>query len=245
MSENLTQLTTAEQHIPYNFTALKELGLFLFIVAFVWIAFSFYLYPLMDIPTTAPVPQRTLIALGIIAWFLKKRQQTWSSIGFKPFKPIALIIVLAVCLFAFKLFALQPLINAINTGLELPQTDISIFSHIHGNLLAYIGWIFIAIFVGGFAEEIVFRGYLITRLEEIFGGTRIALFGAVIVQAMIFGLGHYYQGMSGIISAGLLALSSGLFFLLSGRNLWPVIIVHALWDILGITLIFIKGTLSI
>ena len=37
MLKNVTQPTTLEQIVPYSFTALKELGLFLFIVAFVWI----------------------------------------------------------------------------------------------------------------------------------------------------------------------------------------------------------------
>ena len=63
-------------------------------------------------------------------------------------------------------------------------------------------------------------------------------------QAALFGLLHTYLGLSGGVSAGFSALTNGVFFLLSGRNLWPVILVHGMWDSAVATLLELNGVPS-
>ena len=46
------------------------------------------------------------------------------------------------------------------------------------------------------------------------------------------------------MSAGFSALTNGVFFLLSGRNLWPVILVHGMWDSAVATLLELNGVPS-
>ena len=79
----------------------------------------------------------------------------------------------------------------------------------------------------GVCEEIVFRGFLLTRLRELTGRTVVPL----LATSVAFGLVHVYV-------SGLLALWSGAFGLILGivtlgsRNLFPAILAHVAWDLL-------------
>ena len=67
---------------------------------------------------------------------------------------------------------------------------------------------------------------------------------AVVAQAALFGLAHTYLGLSGGVSAAFSALTNGVFFLVAGRNLWPVVLVHGMWDSAVITLLYMHGVPS-
>jgi len=55
---------------------------------------------------------------------------------------------------------------------------------------------------------------------------------ALIIQAVIFGFMHSYQGSRGMVITGLIALSFGIFYLAAKRKLFPVIFAHAAFDTL-------------
>ena len=224
--------------------AARELSVFVPIVAATSLLFTLILYPAVGISRAAPVPGRTLMALGLVWWFVGRRPGGWEMIGLKAFRPVSKMLLLTFAFFAFDLLVMQRITDFAVQLLQLDRPDRGVFDHIHGNTWAYIGWLLLAIGVGGFAEEVVMRGYLMTRLTEILGGTRVGLVGALVLQAVLFGAGHAYVGTAGFVSGTLTALMFGAFYLISGRNLWPVIIVHAVWDILGLTLIYSVGTPS-
>ena len=113
------------------------------------------------------------------------------------------------------------------------------FKGIVGNVPVYLMWLGIGIISGGLAEEMFFRGYLITRLQTAFKGLGLAPVFAVFIAGLIFGFGHYYyQGLSGWITTGMIGVVIGCLFLLYKRNLWPLIIAHAFVDSLGITVMY-------
>ncbi len=99
-------------------------------------------------------------------------------------------------------------------------------------LLIPIGW-----GTAVFGEELVFRGFLNTRLATGFGGGRAAIAVSVAVQALLFGLGHAYLGPRGIMNAAAIGLVSGGVYWANGRNLWPLVIAHGLVDSVGLTLL--------
>ena len=110
-----------------------------------------------------------------------------------------------------------------------------------GNVPVYLMWLGIGIVSGGLAEEMFFRGYLITRLQTAFKGLRLAPVLAVFIPGLIFGYGHYYyQGLGGLITTGMIGIVLGVLFLLYKRNLWPLIIAHACVDSLAITAMFMQ-----
>ena len=77
----------------------------------------------------------------------------------------------------------------------------------------------------GFCEEIMFRGYLQRQFRA---ATRSAA-AAIVLQAVVFGIGHAYQGGRRIL---LIAVYGALFGLLAAwrKSLRPGMIGHALQD---------------
>lgn len=192
----------------------------------------------------------SLIALLIVlTLYLRRRGIYWSQMGLRAVPgakskwlmlPQTLLAIVAI------------IATGIVTQLVLPAIGIEItpegqdaaadrFGNIAGNLPVYLMWLGIGIVSGGLAEEVFFRGYLITRLQTAFEGLRLAPVLAVFIPALIFGFGHYYyQGLSGLIATGMIGLVIGCLFLLYKRNLWPLIIAHAFVDSLGITGLFMQ-----
>lgn len=209
-----------------------------------WAVFAQGIYPALGWSSRAPIPVRSVV-LVIAIWLLMKRTgESWSDFGLARPRRIPRTIVLALLFLAAKIVIVQPVADLVSTLMKLPKADHSFFDHLHGNPLALVFWLLVAWFVGGFAEEFIFRGYLMKRFAQMLNGGRIGWSVAVFGQAVLFGVGHFYLGAAGIVSTSVGALFFGIMFLLSGRNLWPVMIVHATWDTLGIVLIYLNGTPS-
>lgn len=79
----------------------------------------------------------------------------------------------------------------------------------------------------GICEEILFRGFLLFYLQEVFG---TALWVAVAVSSLIFGLCHIYQGVLAVLTTGAFGAAMAILYLFSGSLILPII-VHALLDL--------------
>jgi membrane protease YdiL (CAAX protease family) len=90
-----------------------------------------------------------------------------------------------------------------------------------------IWWIFVSL-TAGITEEILYRGFLIHYFFA--APFHAALAVAVIVSCVIFGAGHLYQGIAGVISAAILGLIFSAIFLMTGNLLVPMVL-HALIDL--------------
>ena len=80
-------------------------------------------------------------------------------------------------------------------------------------------------FTAGICEEILFRGYLLAYLTNWFG-----LLPAAALTAVLFGLGHLYQGARGILQTGLFGGFLVAIYVLTGSLLMPMIL-HTLMDL--------------
>ena len=121
------------------------------------------------------------------------------------------------------------------------RRDLSKFRPVEGNLALTVLGVFYALIGAGFYEEFTFRGFLMQGLAMIFGGNRGAWIAACVVQGVLFGLAHAYQNPLGIAITGTLGILMGLLVLASGRNLWPVIIGHGLFDASRFVLFYFQG----
>lgn len=99
----------------------------------------------------------------------------------------------------------------------------------------------IAWFAAGFGEEVLFRGFLIRNFSCLFGGSGFAVGVAVLLQAIVFGLLHFNQGPGGVLAVFMIAMVFGVSFLLLKRNLWPLIFAHALYDNIGLAMLYYYG----
>ena len=121
------------------------------------------------------------------------------------------------------------------------RRDLSKFKDVQGNL-AVTNYGDLYSFIGaGFYEEFTFRGFLMQGLAMLFGGSRGAWIGACVLQGALFGAAHAYQNPLGIAITGTLGIFMGLLVLASGRNLWPVIIGHGLFDASRFVLFYFQG----
>src|SRR3989442_12972353 len=116
----------------------------------------------------------------------------------------------------FSLYVAEPAIARL-TG-RLP--DVSLFAPLAGNLHFLLISLAVAWTLAACGEEFVYRGYLLTRIARALGDGSRAWLGALALTSVLFGLGHGYQGLSGMISAGLGGFVFGVLYLATGRNLW-------------------------
>ena len=115
------------------------------------------------------------------------------------------------------------------TGRPEPA-DMSGYNYLSGNLpmlFLVLAGVFVASSVG---EEVLYRGFLITRLEELGGGGKNALRAALLVSAVIFGLIHFTWGPMGVVQTAFMGLALGLAFVILKRALWPLIMAHFSMD---------------
>jgi membrane protease YdiL (CAAX protease family) len=90
-------------------------------------------------------------------------------------------------------------------------------------------WSFIGVtaIVNGFTEELIVRGYLITRLS----GLMSSRAAAVLISSALFGAYHMYYGWFPALHITMTGIVMGTYFTAS-RRLWPVIIAHMLGDVM-------------
>jgi len=119
--------------------------------------------------------------------------------------------------------------------------DLSRFKDVQGNLELTSYGVCYAFIGAGLYEEFMFRGFLMQGLAMCFGASRGAWIAACVIQAALFGAAHAYQNPLGMAITGTLGLLMGVIVLASGRNLWPVIIGHGLYDASRFVLFYFQG----
>lgn len=77
----------------------------------------------------------------------------------------------------------------------------------------------------GVCEEILYRGILLVVL-----GAAVGLWPAVALSSVIFGLGHVYQGLEGLVKTTVVGLIMALLTVFSG-SLLIAVILHAVIDL--------------
>jgi hypothetical protein len=121
------------------------------------------------------------------------------------------------------------------TGQPVDRTS---FDVLRGNVTALIFGLLVVWTLAAFGEELIFRGYLMNTLKHILPHKNGGWFLPCVVNAILFGFGHTYQGISGIILLAVVGLLYALFYLASGRNLWVPILMHGLYDTSAFLVIF-------
>jgi membrane protease YdiL (CAAX protease family) len=174
-----------------------------------------------------------LIAVG---WgLIRLRGERLAEIGLKKpaswLRTIVSGIVFAAILFAAMYFSEK-------AGF---RRDLSKFQAVQGNLELAIFGVCYAFIGAGLYEEFMFRGFLMQGLAMCFGASRGAWIAACIIQGALFGAAHAYQNPLGIAITGTLGVVLGIMVLVSGRNLWLVIIGHGLYDASRFVLFYFQG----
>ncbi|MBS0387623.1 MAG: CPBP family intramembrane metalloprotease [Proteobacteria bacterium] len=182
----------------------------------------------------------TIVAALAATWLLRRRGSNWARLGLRRPEKIGSTALWTVGLALVALLVVPALSAAIADALHSPAQQLEVFARLRGNLGFYLLMLFPGVWgAAAFGEELVYRGFIMQRLGDALGGGRPAALGALLLQAVLFGLGHAYLGPRGVLNAGLLGLVSGLCFQLNGRNFWPLFIAHGLVDTIGITVLYL------
>lgn len=187
-------------------------------------------------------PISLLSALAVASWRLRERGETWADLGLKrPQRWWKMIVWTLIALVLTMVIGqvLEGVVNATMGSSAAEADNGGRFANLPGNTGVFLYWLAVAWIIGGFVEEMLFRGLLITRFETLFSRVPFGLFFAIIVPAIIFGQQHhYYQGIGGAIATGGVALVSGVLYVLFKRNLWPLTLSHGLANTIGLTMIY-------
>ena len=94
------------------------------------------------------------------------------------------------------------------------------------------------IFVAGWGEETLFRGYMFERLGKLLGSKTEAKIVIVLVSSLWFGWDHYSsQGLAGVEQAIIVGLVYGTIFMITGR-LFMLMCAHAAFDLAALAIIY-------
>jgi len=93
-------------------------------------------------------------------------------------------------------------------------------------------WLAIAWLGGGVREEVL-RVFTIGAFSQAWG--RRGLWVGVVVQGLLFGVGHLRQGAAAAVIVGMTGLALGFVFV-RRRNLVELIVAHGVYDTIGVVL---------
>ena len=145
-------------------------------------------------------PISLLAAFAVATWRLKINNESWVSLGLFKISSYLNLTLWIIGAFVVTLFIGNlggALANALisSPGEINNQFNVVLqnrFSNLEGNLSVYIYWLVISWVIGGFIEELLFRGFLILRFEKVLSKLPFATAIAILIQALIFGQQHMY-----------------------------------------------------
>jgi membrane protease YdiL (CAAX protease family) len=202
-------------------------------IAGAWIASRWWIYPALSIPDYAPMILRPicgfLAAWAVVRW----RGESLATLGVTVPGSWPRAIAAGFALYAADWLLSSYVIPVVAQWVH-PVRRPSFLGYIRGNESGLLTWVAIGWIVGGFCEETLFRGFLLRRVAALLRGGAAAVVCAIVAQAVLFGALHLYAGTFAFLSAAVFGVTHGVFYLVAGRNLVPLILVHGVWDMVGI-----------
>jgi membrane protease YdiL (CAAX protease family) len=190
-------------------------------------------------PHFVPLPfySYAIVCLGVVLLILRRDNKTLEDLGLKrkgiSVKTFIVGFVSAIIWVAFMRWIYLPVIQYF-----FIVPDYTEYDFIRNNLSNLVITVIAVWIVGGFYEEIIFRGFIQSTTEKWFKGKHSFL-SAGLMTSILFGLYHWQQGFLGILAATFGGLFWTYLFDRFGRNLWYPIFSHALFDTITLMLIYL------
>jgi hypothetical protein len=176
-------------------------------------------------PGTAVTLAGVVIAEGLALWmaivYFRRRQITLHDAGWLVPTSLPIVVLALIGAMAYSLW----------TAL-LPEVGDNLFEVSLLKLWGVVAGVF-----GAFVEEVIFRGYLLTRLKQAGMGN----VSQIVLSAFIFGLIHLGFGWWGILCTTMLGVALGALYVYGNRSLTGPLICHCVinaviepWLLLGL-----------
>jgi membrane protease YdiL (CAAX protease family) len=174
----------------------------------------------------------TIIILLLLRYLCGERP---ADLNLKPGK-WWLDIVSSILLAIITLVLLTLTNNTI--GQLIPSQSFEALEGVFGRLAESPG--LLALFLGvvlwiGVAFEEITRVFMLSRLWKLWPAP-VGQWVAVVISAILFGLGHLYQGWGGVITTAIYGLVMAIYYRLFGRVV-PMIVSHYIHDALQFILL--------
>lgn len=164
------------------------------------------------------------LIFAVVFLVLRKGKENLSAVGFSGLTPANLGIGLGFLLVAnVILLGLAQVLGFFH--LTVPEEIAFILPRTNTERLF---WVILSV-TAGICEETGFRGYVLTKLNLFTNNWYLT----VALSSLCFGLGHFYQGIGGVILTGTYGLLFCLLFIWR-KSLVPGIIAHSLQDLTAI-----------
>jgi hypothetical protein len=184
--------------------------------------------------------------LAIIGISLRRRGQTASRIGLRRpdgWRPVVLALLVSLVVAVVALVAFVAAGALFSSGAAGQSADMGDYDWLRGNTAMLILALPAVWFVSSFGEEVVYRGFLMDRTAETFGGRAAAWAASAVVSAIVFGLVHFTWGLTGIVQTTFMGLALSASYLALRRNLWPLVLAHVWIDTILLVQVY-AGALS-
>ena len=181
----------------------------------------------------------TIVLLVMAALSMLVRRTGLGSLGLHRIAERSLVwkmLAFAALWSLFQIGVTKPIANHVSGE----KQDLSGFEGLEGDIGMLAAYLVLGWTLAAFGEELAYRGYLLTRVREAFGGGWMALVVAVLVSSLLFGVAHGEQGLIGVFVVTLDALAwAGLR--LHYKTLWASILAHGFNNTLGFIAFFFMG----
>jgi len=175
-------------------------------------------------------------ALTLVAMLLQG--VSLPDLGLDPPRSWLATVALALA-WAAIMYAYSPVADRLASRWFAKPPTLGAFRAIQESKAKLILGIVVAWALGGILEELVFRGVLLNAAERGLAGwmpEAAAALVAIGLAAVGAGVIHLYQGSRAAAIITQLSVLFGLLFVVSGHNLWAVILCHGVYD----TIAFIR-----
>lgn len=149
-------------------------------------------------------------------------------------KHIGLAVIAIIVLRVFA-YTLNPIIEELLGG----PRNLERFSDVEGSTMSFVVLLITNWTLAAFGEEFAYRILLMRGLSYVFGDTRKAQITALILQSVMFGLIHSYQGSTGIVGSAFSGLVFGTVTLIGRWSIWPAALAHGTNNTIGIVALYL------
>lgn len=179
-----------------------------------------------------------LLALLAVA-SLAVRRQSPSAFGLRRSGTRLLVPKMLAVALAWSLVQVSVTMPVAN-HLSGQKQDLGQFDDVQGNLPLLLLLVTLSWTLAAFVEEFAFRGFLLTRVRDVLGPSRLSLVVAVVLTSVLFGVMHSEQGMIGVL---LVSLDAVVLCIVRVHydTLWASVLVHGFGNTVGFVTFFFVG----
>jgi membrane protease YdiL (CAAX protease family) len=159
-----------------------------------------------------------------------------NKFGFGQGIDVRQVILALAAIVVLRVFdiALNPLIEEIFGS----PRNLERFSDVKDSTTSLISLLLLNWTLAAFGEEFAYRIVLMRGISYILGDTRTGQIWAVVLQALMFGLIHAYQGSAGIAGSTFSGLVFGAVTIAARWSIWPAALAHGINNTIGILALY-------